>query len=86
MVTLFNMFSLHLTTVLLIAATAHADAGLVRIDTPMSPPAWALLERELLLANTRACEEFFARYFDERGYLLEHIWSPCMPTEPSNKT
>lgn len=36
----------------------------------MSPPAWAVLQRELLRANTTACEEFFARYFDERGYLL----------------
>jgi hypothetical protein len=41
----------------------------VRIDTPMSPPAWALLERELLRANVRACEEFYTRYFDDRGYL-----------------
>jgi hypothetical protein len=35
----------------------------------MSPPAWALLQRELLRANAAACEEFFARYCDERGYL-----------------
>ena len=41
----------------------------VRIDTPMAPPNWALLERELLRANTQACGAFFARYFDERGYL-----------------
>ncbi|HEX5102567.1 MAG TPA: hypothetical protein VFV87_02070, partial [Pirellulaceae bacterium] len=41
----------------------------IRIDTPMLPPAWALLERELLRANAAACEEFFARYFDERGFL-----------------
>jgi hypothetical protein len=42
----------------------------IRIDTPMSPPGWALLERELLRANVRACQEFYARYFDERGYLM----------------
>uniref|UniRef100_A0A7C2JXU1 Uncharacterized protein n=1 Tax=Schlesneria paludicola TaxID=360056 RepID=A0A7C2JXU1_9PLAN len=36
----------------------------------MSPPEWALLERELLRANAAACEEFFAKYFDERGFLL----------------
>src|SRR5579864_5695419 len=41
----------------------------IGVDTPMTPPSWALLERELLRANTRACQEFFARYFDERGYL-----------------
>lgn len=41
----------------------------LRITTPMTPPTWALLERELLAANSRACKEFFAYYFDERGYL-----------------
>src|SRR5437899_12445148 len=42
----------------------------VVIGSPMTPPAWALLERELLRANTQACLKFFARYFDDRGYLL----------------
>lgn len=41
----------------------------LEIDSPLAPPEWALLERELLRANTEACEEFFSRYFDERGYL-----------------
>ena len=41
----------------------------LRIDTPVAPPTWALLERELLRANSRACEEFFNYLFDERGYL-----------------
>lgn len=36
----------------------------------MPPPNWALLEREVLRANAEACEEFFAKYFDERGFLL----------------
>ncbi len=45
-----------------------ADVSL-SIETPMSPPTWALLERELLRANADACREFFDRYFDERGYL-----------------
>jgi hypothetical protein len=39
------------------------------IDTPMAPPAWALLEREVLRANEAACRQFFARYFDDRGHL-----------------
>ncbi len=42
----------------------------VSLDVPMLPPAWAMLQRELIRANTMACEEFFTRYFDERGYLL----------------
>lgn len=40
------------------------------IDTPLSPPNWALLQRELLRQNSAACREFFAKYFDERGWLL----------------
>ena len=47
-----------------------ADHVTLNIDTPMSPPGWALLERELLRANADACEGFFAKYFDERGFLL----------------
>ena len=39
------------------------------IDTPMPPPHWALLEREVLRAQTAACLAFYDHYFDERGYL-----------------
>ena len=42
----------------------------IRIETRMSPPEWALLERELLRANVEACEAFYEKYFDERGWLL----------------
>jgi hypothetical protein len=63
-----------LAAVVIVAAiylqSAVAAEPLVRIDSPMSPPTWALLERELLRANTAACEEFFRKYFDERGFLL----------------
>ena len=49
-------------------ARAHASEPVnLRVATPMEPPSWALLERELLGANARACEEFFDRYFDDRG-------------------
>lgn len=56
---------------LVFSASVHAadDAPLV-VDSPMPPPEWALLERELLRANTAACEEYFARYFDNNGWLL----------------
>ena len=43
------------------------------IDTPIPPPHWALLERELLRVQSLACRKFFAHYFDENGYLL------CVP-------
>ena len=50
-------------------ATSAAQ-NVVTVTRPMSPPAWALLERELLRANAAACREYFGRYFDERGFLL----------------
>lgn len=58
--------------ILLCSAPVRGQPAGVRLDvtTPMAPPAWALLERELLRANSAACREFFSRYFDERGYLL----------------
>ena len=40
------------------------------LDSPMPPPAWALMERELLRLNSEACEIFAAKYVDERGHLL----------------
>tara|TARA_B100000686_G_C16793662_1_gene980613 strand:- start:2165 stop:3967 length:1803 start_codon:yes stop_codon:yes gene_type:complete len=45
----------------------------VTLDTPMPPPRWALLERQLIAAQSEACREFYDRYFDERGQLL------CVP-------
>ena len=47
----------------------NPNALTVSIETPMPPPEWAVLERELIRAQTRACEAFFNRYFDSRGYL-----------------
>lgn len=49
---------------------AASPAATLEIKSPMAPPEWALLERHLLQAHTAACEAFFARYFDERGFLL----------------
>ena len=46
---------------------------MIEATTPVSAPRWALLERQLLETQARAIEEFHARYFDERGYLL------CVP-------
>lgn len=39
----------------------------------MLPPNWAFLQKESLKAQTRACEYFYGRYFDDRGYML------CVP-------
>ena len=42
----------------------------LELNTPMAAPHWALLERQLMAALPEAIEEFYAKYFDERGYLL----------------
>ncbi len=53
----------------LLSAQTLRSEPVLRIETPMSPPAWALLERELLRHNSLAVERFAAKYLDERGYL-----------------
>ena len=40
------------------------------ISKPMTPPTWALLERQLLAANSAAAQKYHDKYLDERGYLL----------------
>ena len=42
----------------------------LKLSTPMPAPHWALLERQLMAALPEGIEEFHAKYFDERGYLL----------------
>jgi len=49
--------------------SSAAEDGSIRIDTKMSPPRWAVLERQLLAENVPACREFYRKYFDDRGYL-----------------
>jgi hypothetical protein len=59
----------------LILAAGAKDPSVARaatriaVQTPMAPPAWAVLERELLRENAAACQAFFDKYFDKRGYL-----------------
>ena len=59
-----------LLTLSLACAPVMAAERQISITTPMSPPAWALLEREVLESGSDACEEFYQRYFDDRGWLL----------------
>ena len=49
-----------------------AAEPLIEIRSPMPPPQWALLEREVLRAGSQAVNEFYSNYFDERGY-LRHV-------------
>ncbi len=55
---------------LAMSALACAQLPSIEIDTPMTPPGWALQQRALLEENSRAVEAFAAKYLDERGYLL----------------
>ena len=56
----------------LFALNLGAAEPVIVIAEPMTPPAWALLEREVLRAGSRAAEIFYDKYFDQRGY-LEHV-------------
>src|SRR5262249_12588769 len=55
---------------ILVSTEVWAKDITVTIDTPLAPPGWAVMERELLRANSIACERFAAKYLDDRGYLL----------------
>lgn len=58
---------------LTLIATAFAVQGAepsVTITAAMPPPQWALLERHLLKANSKAAEKFYGKFVDDRGYLL----------------
>jgi len=58
--------------VLCIAAPLYGETTLL-IKTPMPPPEWALLERDVLRFSSLGCERFADKYIDERGYLLHTI-------------
>jgi hypothetical protein len=66
-----RMFSLSLAT-LGFFCLAWAEPAIV-IKTPMPPPAWAVLERDLLRFNSEAVERFANKYVDDKGYLLHTI-------------
>ena len=54
--------------ILLATRAAAADVTLL-VKTPMAPPAWALLERDVLRFGSAGCERFASKFVDERGYL-----------------
>ena len=59
----------YLSALILATTIVAAPPAPLVIDTPMAPPAWARLERQLLADSTPACREFFTKYYDDRGYL-----------------
>ena len=60
--------ALRILSTLCLASLLYAEAT-VHVRTPMAPPSWALLERDLLRYNSQAVEQFASKYVDERGYL-----------------
>ncbi|MCY4586201.1 MAG: hypothetical protein OXB98_09220 [Bryobacterales bacterium] len=58
---------------LCLGASIPAKDLTIVVDNPIAPPAWALMERQLLDANSEAIEIFADKYIDERGYLLHTI-------------
>ncbi|MCZ2077380.1 MAG: hypothetical protein LC130_20565 [Bryobacterales bacterium] len=59
-------------TLTALVSTLKAAETIV-IKSPMPPPDWAVLQRELLRYSSLACERFAEKYVDERGYLLHTI-------------
>jgi len=53
----------------LVAAAARPALPVVEITTPMVPPRWARMQRDLLEAHVAACRTFHAHYFDARDHL-----------------
>jgi hypothetical protein len=53
--------------------TTSTHKAVIQVESPVAPPYWALLERELIRTQSDAIDEYFDHYFDERGYLL------CVP-------
>ena len=62
---------LALTVALGFSSAQTPQSGItLHIKTPMSPPSWALLERNCSVTTRLAVERFAGKYVDERGYLL----------------
>lgn len=62
--------AMRILSLLLLATTVLSAQSGLHVDTPMTPPDWALMERALLDANSDAVVEFADKYIDESGYLL----------------
>lgn len=52
----------------LLASAAVPSGPVIEVDSAMSPPEWALLQRELLRVQGDAVQAFHDRYFDARGH------------------
>ncbi|MFC1552496.1 hypothetical protein ACFL6P_08035 [Candidatus Latescibacterota bacterium] len=66
---LFCIIVVHILMITVMSGTVSAETH-ITVSSAMTPPAWALMERELLDAGSDAVEKFYEYYFDEKGYLL----------------
>lgn len=62
-----------LLTAMLLLLPAHAADAVIRISSPMPPPAWALLERALLQENARLMRQFHRKYVNPATGFLEVV-------------
>jgi len=78
-------FGITIVCLLTLPGFCSGQDKILKLTTPMTPPTWALLERQVLDASTDACREFYRRYFDERGWLLcvERWGATTVRTTPS---
>jgi hypothetical protein len=51
---------------------ARADEPSLVIDSAMTPPSWALLERQVLKSSSEACDRFAAKYLERTGVPAAH--------------
>lgn len=47
---------------------AHAQAT-IKVSSAMEAPGWAVLERQLLTDTIPAAKEYYAKFYDDRGYV-----------------
>jgi hypothetical protein len=59
-------------------AMARSKAAPIRVTSPMAAPRWAVLQRELLAENSRACADYYAKYVSADHELL------CFPRWGAN--
>jgi hypothetical protein len=62
--------TLRLLCLLVVGLGLSGQGPVLKVEKAMPPPAWALMERALLKANSDAARAFYKKYVDERGYLL----------------
>src|SRR4030095_5425565 len=50
-------------------AQSRPAAVAIAVDTKMTAPTWAVLERRVLDESAPAMVEFYRKYYDDRGYV-----------------